>query len=316
MHDIPTVLGDVIERNARYFPGRTAIVFEERRVTYSQFAARVRRFANALHAGGLQRQARFAILAQNCLEYFEAVGAAECAGFIAVTLNWRLSLQELAQIVADSTPTILIFEAQFSAQAESLRRQGGSIERFIVIGTATDWAESYEQVLAAASDAPPPLRPEPEDGVYLIYTSGTTGRPKGVLLSHRAILSSALSISRENGVRPSDRMLIVMPLFHIGGKINQLANMVAGATIFLHRAFDAGAILQCIERERITSAHFAPIMVRSLLDHPDLARCRKETLRSIQYASAPMSVAPSPSRPLARSPPWVAVSTSRCAIAI
>src|SRR6266849_750733 len=194
MHDIPTVLGDVIERNARYFPGKTAVVFEERRVTYSQFAARVRRFANALHAGGLQRQARFAILAQNCLEYFEAVGAAECAGFIAVTLNWRLSLQELAQIVADSTPTILIFEVQFSVQAASLRRQGGSIERFIVIGTATDWAESYEQVLAAASDAPPPLRPEPEDGVYLIYTSGTTGRPKGVLLSHRAILSSALSI--------------------------------------------------------------------------------------------------------------------------
>src|SRR5712692_3264599 len=91
MQDVPTVLGDVIERNARYFPGKTAVVFEGRRVSYSQFAARVRRFANALHAGGLQRQARFAILAQNCLEYFEAVGAAERAGFIAVTLNWRLS---------------------------------------------------------------------------------------------------------------------------------------------------------------------------------------------------------------------------------
>src|SRR5262245_1660822 len=175
MHHPPSVLGDVIERNARYFPGKTAVVFEERRVTFAEFAARARRFANALASYGLQRQARFAVLAQHCLEYFEAVGAAELTGFIAVTLNWRLSVQELEQIIADSTPTVLIFEAQFSAQAQALRRQGTSIERFIVIGAATDWAESYETVLAATSDAPPPSRPEPEDGVYLIYTSGTTG---------------------------------------------------------------------------------------------------------------------------------------------
>jgi acyl-CoA synthetase (AMP-forming)/AMP-acid ligase II len=290
MQDVPTVLGDVIERNARYFPGKTAVVFEGRRVTYAEFAARVRRFATALVAGGLRKQERFAILAQNCLEYFETVGAAERAGFIAVTLNWRLSVPELAQIIADCTPTVLIFEAQFSAQAESLRKLGG-IERFIVIGDGPDWAERYETVLAAAPDTPPPTRPEPGDGVYLIYTSGTTGRPKGVLLSHRAILTAAIGISWESGVRPSDHMLIVMPLFHIGGKINQLAYMVLGATIFLHRAFDATAILRCIEEERITSAHFAPIMVRSLLDHPELARFRKDTLRSIQYASAPMAVA-------------------------
>jgi acyl-CoA synthetase (AMP-forming)/AMP-acid ligase II len=291
MHHPPSVLGDVIERNARYFPGKTAVVFEERRVTFAAFAARARRFANALASYGLQRQARFAVLAQNCLEYFEAVGAAELTGFIAVTLNWRLSPQELAQIVADSTPTVLLFEAQFSAQAQALRRQRTSVERFIVIGAATEWAESYEAVLAAAPDAPPRSRPEPEDGVYLIYTSGTTGKPKGVLLSHRAILSAAISISWEQGVRPSDRMLIVMPLFHIGAKINQLANMVLGTTIVLHRAFDPSAVLRAIEEEHITCAHLAPIMVRSLLDSPDLPRFRRDSLRSIQYASAPMSVA-------------------------
>jgi acyl-CoA synthetase (AMP-forming)/AMP-acid ligase II len=150
MHDTPVVLGDVIERNARYFPGKTAVIFEDRRVTFAEFSTRVRRFANALASRGLQRQARFAMLAQNCLEYFEAVGAAERAGFIAVTLNWRLSSQELGQILDDCTPTVLIFEAQFTAQVESLRRRGSSIERFIIIGPATDWAESYEDALAAA----------------------------------------------------------------------------------------------------------------------------------------------------------------------
>ena len=93
MQDMPTVLGDVIERNARYHPSRCAVVFEGRRVSYAELAARVRRFANALASGGLPRQARLAVLAQNCVEYFEAVGAAELAGFIAVTLNWRLTPQ-------------------------------------------------------------------------------------------------------------------------------------------------------------------------------------------------------------------------------
>src|SRR5262245_19055337 len=105
MHEAPTVLGDVIERNARYFPNRTAVVFEGRRITYAEFATRVRKLANALHARGLRQQARFAILAQHCPEYFEAVGAAEIAGFIAVTLNCRLAVPELAQILADCTPT-------------------------------------------------------------------------------------------------------------------------------------------------------------------------------------------------------------------
>jgi acyl-CoA synthetase (AMP-forming)/AMP-acid ligase II len=285
----PSIVGDVIERNARLFPAKTAVVFEGKRPTFAQFATRVRKLANALAAGGLKRGMRLAILAQNRIEYFETVGTAEMAGFIAVTLNWRLAPAELAPIVEDCTPTVLIFEERFAAQAETLRQSG--IERFIVIGAANEWAEAYEAVLASGADAPPPFRPEPADTVYLIYTSGTTGSPKGVELSHRAILSSAVMNSWGIGAATSDRMLIVMPLFHIGGKICQLAFHVLGATIYLHRAFDAKAMLRCIEEARITCAHFAPIMVRDLLDVPDLASYRKDSLRAIVYASAPMAVA-------------------------
>ena len=86
----PSIVGDVIERNARLFPAKTAVVFEGKRPTFAQFATRVRKLSNALAAGGLKRGMRVAILAQNCIEYFETVGTAELAGFIAVTLNWRL----------------------------------------------------------------------------------------------------------------------------------------------------------------------------------------------------------------------------------
>jgi len=291
MQSLPMVLGDVIERNARLYPNKEAIVFEGRCATYAQLAAQARRCANALRARGLEPQARVAILAQNCLEYFEIEGAAELAGFIAVTLNWRLSPHELTDIVKDCTPAVLIFEARFAPAAQHLRELDLGIERFIVIGEELDWAESYAAVLLASPDTPPTTRPQPEDAVYLIYTSGTTGRPKGVVLSHRAALSAAISLSWETGARPTDRMLVVMPLFHIGAKINQLLYSLVGATIFLHRAFSPAAVLQCIEAERITSAHFAPVMVRALLDVPDFSNCRRDTLRAIQYASAPMSVA-------------------------
>jgi acyl-CoA synthetase (AMP-forming)/AMP-acid ligase II len=284
----PSTVGEIIERNAALFPRKTAVVFEGKRPTFAEFATRVRKLSNALCTGGLKRGMRLAILAQNCLEYFEAVGAAELTGFIAVTLNWRLAPAELAPIVADCTPAALIFEERFRAQAESLRAQG-VIERFIVIGAAAgQGAESYEDVLASGTDTAPPFRPEPVDTVYLIYTSGTTGRPKGVELSHRAIISAAIMNSWGIGAQTSDRMLIVMPLFHIGGKICQLCFHVLGATIFLHRAFDAVTMLRCIEDERITAAHFAPIMVRGLLDAP--GHFSTESLRLVIYASAPMAV--------------------------
>jgi acyl-CoA synthetase (AMP-forming)/AMP-acid ligase II len=286
----PVIVGDIIERNAALFPNKTAVVFEGKRPTFAAFARRVRRLTNALAAGGLRRGERFAILAQNCIEYFEAVGTAEMAGFIAVTLNWRLAPPELAQIVEDCTPSVLIFEERFRTQAESLRKQS-CLTRFIAIGDAPVWAESYEQVLASGPDAPPPFRPQQEDTVYLIYTSGTTGKPKGVELSHRAILASAMMNSWGVGAWTSDRMLIVMPLFHIGGKICQLCFGMIGATIYLHRAFDPVAILTQIEQERITAAHFAPVMVRGLLDAPGFKSFRKESLRAVIYASAPMAVA-------------------------
>jgi acyl-CoA synthetase (AMP-forming)/AMP-acid ligase II len=85
-------------------------------------------------------------------------------------------------------------------------------------------------------------------------------------------------------------MLFVMPLFHIGGKICQLAFHVLGATVFLHRVFDPVAILTQIEQERITTAHFAPIMVRGLLDTPGFKDFKKDSLRAVIYASAPMAV--------------------------
>jgi acyl-CoA synthetase (AMP-forming)/AMP-acid ligase II len=283
-------LRDITLRNAQLYPNRTAVVFDNRRSTYAQFAARAFRLANSLLAHGLVRQERVAVLAPNCVEYFEVFAACESANLIIVNMNHRLSAKELTEICRDCEPSVLIFHAQFEQVAGELLRAVSTLRMAIGIGGVAHAAEDYEAVLASGSAAPPDVAINDRDVAYLIYTSGTTGRPKGVMLSHAAIVDSARCISHEGGARSADVMLIVMPLFHIGGRIEHLAFAILGATIVLHGAFDAAAILRSIAAEKVTAAHLAPIMVQRLLDCADLAATDTSSLRCIHYASAPMPV--------------------------
>ena len=118
-----TTMGELIERNARYFPGKTAYVQDLRRLTWAQFAERARRLASGLYDLGLRRQERVAFLGMNCIEYCEFFSAAEVAGYIASPLNFRLAAPELAYQLKDSAPRILIFEEQYTPLVDQLRAQ-------------------------------------------------------------------------------------------------------------------------------------------------------------------------------------------------
>ncbi|NGO53453.1 long-chain-fatty-acid--CoA ligase [Mesorhizobium camelthorni] len=284
------VIGEILVRNARLYPDKIGYVFEGQRRTHRAHLARCSRLANALAQRGLARQARVAILAQNCIEYVETFGAGELSGFIIVNLNWRLAVPELRAILEDCRPEVLIFEAQFAEQVEAVSDLLVGQARRISIGPGADWAEKYEQVLAESSETLPAMRAKPNDTAYLIYTSGTTGKPKGVMVGHEGFLHGARAISLESNVYQTDRMLVVMPLFHIGGKSLMAGWTYRGATIYLERSFDVDAILDRISAERITCAHFAPAMIHSLLESPNLDHHDLSSLRYICYASAPMNV--------------------------
>ena len=284
------IVGDVFERNARYDPQRLALFFEGRSFSHKQLYERMCRTANGVLARGLVPGERLAILAQNCSQSFEVFGAAELTGLIAVPINYRLSVPEMKAILSDCQPSALVFEAQYSAITEELAAAVPSI-RFIVRIDENAAACPYEAMLAEASPERPVPRPDPEDIAYLIYTSGTTGRPKGVMLSHRALVTSAHAIAYEGNSLPTDKMLIVMPLYHIGGKIEQLAFAIRSAGTILQRAFTPTDVMRAVQEHSVTSAHLAPIMVQRLMSAPDLDDYDLSSLRLVQYASAPMSVA-------------------------
>jgi acyl-CoA synthetase (AMP-forming)/AMP-acid ligase II len=153
-----------------------------------------------------------------------------------------------------------------------------------------DFASGYEDLVGSGDPTGVPFRPTPDDVAFLIYTSGTTGRPKGVMLSQGGQIAAAEILGSDQRNSPADRLLIMMPLFHIGAKIIQLAQHWRAGTVVVQKGFDAQAILDSIARERITVTHMAPTMIQSLLDSPAIGSTDTSSLRMIVYAAAPMPI--------------------------
>ena len=282
--------GDLIKRGRALYGPQTALVFEDRRFTFAEQASRIFRLANALLGKGLRKQERIAVLARNCSEYIECFGAGEVAGFVTINLNSRLSEAELAAICQDSQPSALIYAAEFAAPANAIAAQVSSIRVRIGIGSEAPDGINYEHLIGEASDAEPIVKPAPGEMAYLMYTSGTTGGSKGVMISHAAMVDAARMLAGECGILSIDRALVVMPLFHLGGKIEQMNFSLMGASVVLKAAFEPEDILQTIEKERVSAAHFAPLMIARMLDVLDTKPYDVTSLRSVHYASAPMPV--------------------------
>jgi acyl-CoA synthetase (AMP-forming)/AMP-acid ligase II len=282
--------GDLINRGRILYADRPALSYEAKTFTFAAQAARMFRLANALLGKGLVKQQRVAILARNCSEYVEIFGACEVAGLIAINLNSRLSEAELGAICQDCQPAVLVYAKEFAAIAQTLRAQVASIRMAIAIEPSSADEVSYEGLLASANADVPRSAPAPDDIAYLMYTSGTTGGAKGVMIRHGAMVEAIRVLSHEGGVASIDKGLIVMPLFHLGGKIEQMAFSLMGAGIVLKTAFDPEDILETIARERIEAAHFAPLMIQRMLDVLESKSYDLTSLRCVHYASAPMPV--------------------------
>src|SRR5260370_28847221 len=128
--------GEIIERNARNFPYREAYVCGGRRLSHAQWFDRAKRLAAGLYKFGLRRQERVAILAMNCLEFYETYAAAEVASFICAPINYRMAAAEVAFMMRDSTAKIRIFEARYAPLVQRLRSELRDVKQYTCIGPA------------------------------------------------------------------------------------------------------------------------------------------------------------------------------------
>lgn len=282
-------LGDLLARNAQRYGNQLAYVCGERRLTHRELLTDARRLADSLRASGADRQDRIAILSMNSIEFAIAYAACEAHGFVAATINFRLAAPEMAFVLQDSGAKVLIFQAVFADQIDSIRESLPDVVQFVVVDGLLDWAISWDDYLAQGRDTGPDLpAPRPEDLAYLIYTSGTTGRPKGCMLDHAAEVATAQIIAAAMQLGGQDRTLLMMPLFHIGARAIALAQQWVGGAVFLHPTYDPALILADIEAHRITATHMAPTLIQGLLDCRDIATRDLSSLRTLLYSAAPM----------------------------
>jgi acyl-CoA synthetase (AMP-forming)/AMP-acid ligase II len=285
----PPTLDDVLCDNALRFPDVPAYLCGDRRLSHAGLLARARRLASALARAGVNHQDRVSVLSMNSIEFGEVMAAGHGSGFIVATVNFRLAPPEISYIVNDSAPRALIFEAQYLALIGQLRPQLTSVELYVCVGGESDWARDYEAFLASGDAEGPPFTAREDDIACLLYTSGTTGRPKGCILGQREMRCLAQTMTNEMRSGSADRILLVMPLFHIGAMAMAMGIHFRGGTAVLHRQFEPAAALRSIEGDRITILHLAPTLVQMLLDQPGAETADFSSVRTVVYSAAPMT---------------------------
>jgi long-chain acyl-CoA synthetase len=267
-------LATILRESARSRPDRVALISGTARVTYGELDAASDRFAAGLVRRGLVAGDAVALQLPNLPEFVVAYFGILKAGCVAVPVNPLYKAGELGHVLSDSAARLIVTWAGSLDEAAKGAADAGVDELFVVAAPGIPLPPAYrryEQLLAAAPAVPPLHQTDPGDVAVVVYTAGTTGRPKGAELTHFQLLMNADTPGRLFGVRDDDVVLAVLPLFHVFGLSSILDVCVRfAATMTLVPRFDATAVLEVIQRDRVTVFEGVPAMYVAVLNHPDL----------------------------------------------
>jgi acyl-CoA synthetase (AMP-forming)/AMP-acid ligase II len=270
----------MVRDTARRLGHAEAVVDGNRRVSFTELAAAVSRAARALIGVDVEPGDRVAVWAPNSLEWIVAALGVTAAGGVLVPVNTRFRSAEAEHVVGRSGARALFTVRGFLDTDYPALLAGADLpalaHTILLSGDPDDETIGWDDFLLRA-DAIPEAELDarvsaigPDDPSDVVYTSGTTGKPKGVVMAHGQTLRAYLDWCDFADLRAGDRYLIANPFFHIFGyKAGCLASLMRGATIYPVPVFDAGAVLELVERERITVLPGPPTIYHSLLEHPD-----------------------------------------------
>ena len=276
-------LSDVIARNAAFAPEKVAVRFLSKAITYGAFSTRIDETAAALSAKlGIGQGDRVAILALNHPDTLVLLYACARVGAILAPLNWRLAEPELAFILGDAAPAILVADAHHEAEATRL---AGSRPGLPVLRLG-DGAGSLGELLADGGDRRPASEGRLSDPLLVVYTSGTTGRPKGAVLAQEALVWNGVMSQHMHGLTSDDHVLTVLPFFHVGGlNIQTTPALHHGATVTIHPRFDPAETLAAIGTDRPTLTVLVPATMAAALAEPGFESADLSSLRAITTGS-------------------------------
>ncbi|MFC4521462.1 long-chain-fatty-acid--CoA ligase [Cupriavidus pinatubonensis] len=285
-----------LHRSMQQRPQQVAIRYEGKETTYAQLGDRVARLAGALRQLGVQDGDRVAMFSMNSARYIEYYMAVPWAGAVLNPVNIRWSAAEILYSFEDSATSVLIVDDHFKNVAATVAADCKHIRHVIYAGDGETppGMLSYEALIADAAPIADRFR-HGDDLAGIFYTGGTTGFPKGVMLSHSGLLSSASNAIMFGLTGRDARVVMVMPLFHLAMFSSVNIQMMVGGSFIAVPSFDPAALLQTISDTRATEMLLAPTMFQMLLDwldhNPERAASLDLTsLTHLRYGASPMSL--------------------------
>ena len=279
-------LGEIVRKGAILYPDNVAIVCEETRLTYKEFNNRVNRFANALSKMGYKKGDRITILSENNHKYLEIYFATSKLGMSLTPLNFRLSNSELEHIVTNSEATCFITADGYEKRAQGLQNKFSSIIDWITLDNETQGFLYYETLLKESSDKEPDIEIDENEMAVLMYTGGTTGLPKGVMMSHRNLMTALIGLNISCKFASHDATCQVLPLFHLAFW-PAMCVLIAGGKVVITRKPELDIICRLIQDEKCTHINAVPTLYTWLLQFPDVDKYNLSSLNLITYAGSP-----------------------------
>ena len=265
-------IGYLLQNSASKHPETMAIISDEGRWTYEDLDRRTNRLAGAMLKAGLKKGDRIAILLYNSLYFVEAYFAAVKIGLIVTPVNFRFTGSEIAYVLNNAQPCLLVYGPEFETTLQPIRDQLVSIRNFISPqNPASPLAVDYEKFLDSGEPdiAGAAALVSENDPCQLMYTSGTTGKPKGATLTHRNVLWNFFNTIWAREDQTGERAIIVGPLYHTAALNNHLTIQIAlGGTSIVIRKFEPESLLRTIEKEKATIVSGTPALYNLLLQHP------------------------------------------------
>lgn len=286
---VPLLVNQIIRRAEKLYGDKIGVIDGDMRFTYEEYAKRANRLSNALQQMGVKPHEPVAIICYNTYHLLEAYYGIPQIGAILTTINIRFRAPEIKYVLNDSEAKVVLLHKDFWPLIREIQTELVTVTKYIIIeGDGTEGWPDYEEILKNASSAPPDDPPIQEtDIAELFYTSGTTGNPKGVMLTHRGLCLHALGFLAHYHYDDSDVQLHAIPLFHVNGwGTPQFLTWVGGTHLML-RQFLPEAVLENIEREKVTRMFLVPTMVNMLLQEPNFSNYNLSSLKLIIIGGAP-----------------------------
>jgi fatty-acyl-CoA synthase len=285
------LLGEIVARNARKFPGKCALKWAGGERSYGEMNSRINALAHVFMGMGVGKGDKVGVLLANGPEIIECCYAAFKIGAVAVPLNFRLSGTELEYIIHNAESRVLVLGKEFTETVRDIRANLPLVGNLVVAGApGSGDMHELESLIGRHPRQEPQIEIEDDDDALILYTSGTTGRPKGAVMSHKAFLLNALTWSMAYHAQFEDKLLCIPPLFHVASLGYTLSQFYVGATVHIESSFDPKRTWEIVDREKITTLFLVPAMWIALLQVEGFHSYDRSSLRILNTGAAIMPV--------------------------